>query len=141
MQPLDRRKRQPSDLPLDPDSGPAARQPLNSGIQSQPNIGVHSQSKNAQPERKQPLNGAKSRPRSVARMQPERSQPLKAKRQPPKVVLPPAQPARKQPLKLGVQSQPRPRGQPPDVQAPDLPPDPKTSVRKEDWGKGSIDPG
>ena len=51
--------------------------------------------------------------------------------------------SQRQPLKVGVQSQPRPQGQPPDVQAPDQPPDPdpKSSVSKEDWGKGSIDPG
>ena len=52
------------------------------------------------------------------------------------------------PPKTGIQSQPpaakkQPPKSQPQSQPPDLPPDPDpdSSVRKEDWGKGSIDPG
>ena len=133
---------------------PAACQPQ-IVVQVQPPVGIQSQPPVAngvqvQPDKRlPPKSGIQTRPPStggkmLCQSQPhngEQKQPLmqpldRRKSQPPKIVQPPAQPARKQPLKVGVQSQPRPRGQPPD-----LPPDPETRVSKEDWGKGSFDPG
>ena len=85
----------------------------------------------------QPLNGAKRQPPVNVEKQPPagKRRPQNGsqdKGQPPR-----ASQCQEQPLAAEIQ--------PPDLRmpAPDLPPDPdpKSSVSKEDWGKGSIDPG
>ena len=102
-------------------------------LKKQPPV-ARSQPPFIQPQAWPPIQPPRRQPQDGTLFQSQTPAAEKSSNQPPVGVL-------KQPLKVGVQSQPRPRGQPPDVQAPDLPPDPKTSVRKEDWGKGSFDPG
>ena len=93
------------------------------------------------PDKRQPLNpsqrpkGDERQPPVAAKSQPQarpldrrisQVQPLKQPQEVVKNV--------NWPLNAGIQCQSQPLGLPPD-------PDPKSSVSKEDWGKGSIDPG
>ena len=116
-------------------------------VKKQPKI-VHKGQCQKQPpvadESKPPVgiqNGDKSQPPADQSQPPD----IQSQMQPP-VASQRRDQSQRLPPKYGIQSQPpaakkQPPKSQPQSQPPDLPPDPDSSVSKEDWGKGSIDPG
>ena len=123
-----------------------------------------SSSKQGSDHSSEPSRSSKPQPHSIDPDQPQQEQPPNTcqpsvdpapdQSQPPDIqsqMQPPVASQRRDqsqrlPPKYGIQSQPpaakkQPPKSQPQSQPPDLPPDPDSSVSKEDWGKGSIDPG